>query len=113
VLACAETHHRTVADGFSGFDFNNDKDGVWFEGTAQMAVAYALVGRKGAAETLRRHLRRAQQNAPSGDGLGIVAASHDGLSTGFGFKYFRRLHLGATAWLVFAQSEFNPFKDFR
>jgi hypothetical protein len=42
-------------------------------------------------------------------------ASHDGLSTGFDtaggdpFKYFRRLHVGATAWNVFAQMGFNPY----
>ena len=36
VLQCAETFHRTLHDGFSGFDFNDDRDGVWLEGTAQM-----------------------------------------------------------------------------
>lgn len=36
------------------------------------------------------------------------------MTTGFGFKLFqfklfRRLHVGATAWNVFAQSGFNPY----
>ena len=42
LLTCPETHHQTSSAGFTGFDFNNDKDGVWFEGTAQMATAYAF-----------------------------------------------------------------------
>jgi hypothetical protein len=107
-LDCAEQNHRTIADGFDGFDFNDDKDGVWFEGTGQMAVAYALADECAAVTSLRQELRRVQQ-PPFGDGRGIVAASREGISTGFDFKYFRRLHIGATAWNVFAQLGFNPF----
>lgn len=109
VLQCAEQNHRNMHDGFSGFDFNNDKDGVWFEGTAQMAVAYAAAAQSIMVESLRGELRRAQMTPPFGDGNGVVAASHEGLSTGFNFKYFRRLHVGATAWNVFAQLAVNPY----
>ena len=56
-------------------------------------------------------LRAAQQTAPIGDGGGLGAASHDGLTTGFGFVYFRRLHVGTTAWNVFARNNFNPYAD--
>lgn len=114
VLGCAEVNHLNSSDGFTGFDFNDDRDGVWFEGTAQMAVAYARAGQTSSAETYRQQLRLAQA-APFGDGLGIVASSHDALSTGFQtaggdpFKYFRRLHVGATAWNVFAQLGLNPY----
>ncbi len=109
VLACAEANHRVVADGFTGFDFNSDKDAVWFEGTGQMSVAYAVAGRPGMAEAIRAELRRAQQTPPFGNGGSLVAASRDGLSTGFGFEYFRRLHIGASSWNVFAQLGFNPY----
>jgi hypothetical protein len=115
VLRCPEQNHMTVSDGFNGFDFNNDKDGVWFEGTAQMAVAYALTGQRAKAESLRAELLRAQQTQPFGDGLGLVAASHDGLTTGFKleedipFLYFRRRHIGANSWNVFAQLGLNPY----
>jgi hypothetical protein len=114
VLQCAETNHLTTADGFTGFDFNDDNDGVWFEGTAQMVVAYALAGQTANAETYREQLRNAQE-AAFGDGEGVVAASHDGVSTGFftasndPFVYFRRLHVGATAWNVLAQLGVNPY----
>lgn len=114
-IDCAERNHRNSHDGFTGFDFNEDKDGVWFEGTAQMAVAYALAGRADSAEAVRAELRRAQQSPGFGDGEGLMASSHDGLTTGFDtaggdpFKYFRRLHVGATAWNVLAQLGFNPY----
>lgn len=111
LLGCAESNHANTNDGFSGFDFNEDRDGVWFEGTAQMTVAYAVVGDTAKADTYRQTLRSAQQTATNGDGEGIVAASHDGLSTGFGFQYFRRLHTGATSWNVFAQLGVNPYYE--
>lgn len=108
VIQCAETNHLNTHDGLTGFDFNEDKDGVWLEGTAQMVVAYLVAGRPEAAEVYRAQLQHAQQTFdPNGEGL--VAASHDGLTTGFGFKYFRRLHVGATAWNVFAQLGFDPY----
>jgi hypothetical protein len=117
VLNCAEANHLTSNGGFTGFDFNNDKDGVWFEGTAQMAVAYALAGEPVNAETYRQVLRNAQANAPNADAEGVVAASRDALTTGFEtpradpFKYFRRLHAGATSWNVFAQLGVNPYYE--
>ncbi len=47
---------------------------------------------------------------PFGNGRGIAAASHDHLSTGFDdFEYYRRLHVGATAWNLFAQLGYNPY----
>lgn len=109
VLSCAELNHRNTHDGFSGFDFNDDRDGVWFEGTAQMTVAYAAAAQSIQVEELRQELSTAQMTSPYGDGYGTAAACHDGLSTGFDFKYFRRLHIGATAWNVFAQLGFNPY----
>jgi len=109
LLNCAEVNHRVEHHTFNGFDFNHDRDGVWFEGTAQMAVAYAWAGQPAMAESLRQELRRAQQTAPFGDGRGIAAACHDAVTTGFDFKLFRRLHVGATAWNVFAQLGFNPY----
>lgn len=109
LLACAERNHRTTDQGFTGFDFNEDRDGIWFEGSAHMSLAYALAGRESDSEKLRTMLRRAQATPPFGNGKGTSAAAHDGLSTGFGFSFFRRLHVGATAWNVSAQLRFNPF----
>jgi hypothetical protein len=114
-MMCAEMNHVTTSDGFTGADFNDDRDAVWFEGTAQLAVAAMHAGRSGLAEALRAELRRAQQTAPFGDLYGIASASHDGLTTGFltagggTFKYFRRLHIAVASWNVFAQLSKNPY----
>lgn len=113
LLACTETHHRTLDAGFSGFDFNEDNDGVWFEGTAQAALAAFFDGSEATAGSLRAALRLAQVAPPFGDGEGIVAATVDGLSTGFGFQYFRRPHVAVAAWNVFAQLGLNPFYQIR
>lgn len=109
VLQCAEDNHRNTNAGFSGFDFNNDKDGIWFEGTSQMATAYAFAVRSASVMALREELSRAQQTLPFGSSGGLAAASREGLSTGFDFRYFVRQHIGATAWNVFAQLGHNPF----
>lgn len=102
-LAFAEQHHRVGG----GFDFNPDRDGVWYEGAAQMAVAYRHSGQPEKWRALVQFLRSAQH--ASG---GLPASDRDGLTTGFGFSYFRRLHAGATAWLVLAEQGVNPFAPF-
>jgi len=109
LFACVENNLRTTQDGFFGFDFNTDKDGVWFEGTGQAAVAYTKTGRSINADQMRNTLRQAQYTVVTGDAKGTQAASHDGVTTGFDFKYNNRKHIGATAWNVFAQLGFNPY----
>ncbi len=109
IFTCIETHHRATGEGFSGYDFNTDQDGVWFEGTAQSALAYLLTGQPNLAEPIQDELRCAQTTPPFGDGSGIVATTQEGLTTGFGFKYFRRFHIAPAAWNVFAQLGFNPY----
>jgi hypothetical protein len=90
----------TVGDGF---DFNNDLDGVWFEGTAFMKLCFES---QGDAESAGRVLEFLLQNQLQDATL--PAADHDGLTTGFGWTYDRRAHLGATAWLGLAQMNRNP-----
>jgi hypothetical protein len=115
LLGDAETNFGCTFDGFTGYDFNDDKDGVWFEGTGQMCVAYAVAGETDMAKTLAETLRNAQQMpTPVGNGLGMVAASHNGVTTGFSTEfgpnfYYCRLHIGATAWNIFGQLGFNPY----
>lgn len=101
---CGVTHN-----GFTGYDFDNDLDGVWFEGTAHMAVAYQAAGDATSAETLLGTLELAQDSAPNADGNGLAAATRDGLTTGFDWAYFSRLHVGATAWFVLAELGWNPY----
>lgn len=105
----AEAH--LAVDG--GFDFNGDRDGVWVEGTAQAALAYRITGDLRAADRLLESLTSDQ----TASGL-LNATRKSQLTTGLSidptssipdFLYFRRPHLGATAWAVLAATGWNPF----
>ena len=105
-LEYVEDHHRVGG----GYDFNEDADGIWFEGTGQMAVAYAYTGNN---EEWRRIVNFLQSRvAPSG---GLIAANLNELTTGLylttgePWLYYRRQHVGATGWMIFALRKFNPF----
>jgi hypothetical protein len=106
-LEYAESHHRVG----SGYDFNTDQDGIWYEGTAQMAVAFRLVGEVEKSDNCVTAIETAQYE----NGV-IPAASKDGLTTGFflapdgsPWLYYKRGHVGATAWYVFAKQQVNPY----
>ena len=95
-----------------GYDFNTDKDGVWFEGTAQVALAYKRIGNIKKYEEIMTYLNA--NVLPDGS---LPAADRDGLTSGFmvsgtdiAWTYGKRSHLGATAWLALAQMDRNPFQ---
>ena len=109
VIEWAEKDCYVEADSLKGFDFNNDKDGIWFEGTAHTVIAYQILGEKTKADTYLKELEKAQKEAQNANGKGLVAASHDGLTTGFDWVYNARLHIGATSWFIFSELNYNPF----
>lgn len=109
-LSWIESNCHLLSDGFEGFDFNNDHDGIWFEGTGQMAVAYQTLGRFADSDKYKRQLRLAQTSAINGNGKGIVSASRDYLTTGFaGWWYFRTMSIAPTCWFIFVERGLNPF----
>ncbi|MFC3688605.1 Tat pathway signal sequence domain protein [Aquipuribacter hungaricus] len=93
--------------------------GVWLEGTAQLACALADRRRGGdrrAARQLLDQVAVAQREVGQGQRVGgqvlpaasgVVAASSL-LDSGFGFGYFQSQHVGATAWYVMAGRDANP-----
>ncbi len=101
------------SEGFSGVSFcEGDRSGVWFEGTAHLADALELRDRPGdpeQAETYLSDIEYAQANGLNNDGLGIIAASKNGLSDCEGESYFASLHTGATSWYVLAAQHVDPF----
>jgi hypothetical protein len=112
-LSWDETNLAVSAEGFSGVSFcAGDRSGVWFEGTAHLADALELRGQPGDAEQAQTYLsdiEYAQAFGPNADGLGIVAASKDGLGDCEGESYFASLHTGATAWYALAAAGVDPF----
>ena len=100
-LEYAEKHHKVG----KGFDFNTDRDGVWYEGTAHMALAYRFTGQEAKWREIVNFLRSVQKEG------GLLAADKDGLTTGFNWFYFQRLHVGATAWFILAKLGVNPLSE--
>ena len=104
--------HLKVDDGF---DFNQDRDGIWNEGTAQMAAAYQATGQYAQSRVLLDYLRSSRMATGA-----IRASNKNGLTTGFDLPpapdgtvqpwlYFDRAHVGASAWFILAVSGVNPF----
>lgn len=99
--------------GFSvcrGCDYNQDADGIWYEGTAHLAAGFSFTGQRKKWEHTLAFLHEAQDSTG-----GLHAADRDETSTGFHLNiggpwvYYQRLHVGATAWLVLAEHSANPF----
>ncbi|HET6161064.1 MAG TPA: hypothetical protein VFE34_22150 [Dongiaceae bacterium] len=110
----ASIRYAERSHGISGgFDFNDDRDGIWWEGTAQAALAYRAVGRTQDADRLL-----AEINGQFSPGGFIWASSRIRLTTGLAlspastiddFYYYRLPHLAPTAWAALAAVGWNPF----
>jgi len=102
---------RMAVEG--GFDFNGDRDGLWVEGTAQASLAYRIAGDPLRSAQLLATLEA--DRTPSGflnatrAGRVSTGLSIDPTKTEADFFYFRRPHLGATAWATLAATAWNPF----
>lgn len=108
-LTFVERTHRFA----QGYGFKQDPDGMWTEGTAQVAAVAGLRGLTSLAQPLWP-LLVAQE---AGDGW-LYATPQAQVSTGLSvgpdsthddFLYFHLPHLGATAWAAIAATGVNPF----
>jgi hypothetical protein len=98
-----------------------DRNGVWFEGTAHLALALRDRGARGDEACARRLIASTEQaqdllgggQTVGGKALpercGVVSASSP-LDTGFGFGYYPYRHTGATAWYLMAAARYNPLR---
>lgn len=108
-LGYAERAHGVAG----GFDFNDDRDGLWIEGTAQAALVYRYLGRGDEAKRMLAEI--AKHVSPGGY---LWATRKAQVTTGLAigpdsvtddFLYYRLPHLGATAWAALAAQGWNPF----
>ena len=86
-------------------------DTVWLEGTAHMALALRVSGKKKHKQKAGVYLdsiHKEQLYGPNADGKGIQANSREGFSGGDD-KNHTSLHTGTTAWYIMAKQELNPF----
>ncbi|MGI5198475.1 Tat pathway signal sequence domain protein [Streptomyces sp. CA-288835] len=98
-----------------------DRNGVWFEGTAHLALALRdrhASGDEARARRLIASIEQAQDLLGTGQTVGdkalpersgVVSASSP-LDTGFGFGYYPYRHAGATAWYLLAATRTNPLR---
>lgn len=115
-LTWVEDNCSLSEGNFVGSDFDCDPnnsnpeepDCIWWEGTAHLALALQVAERTDDSQIYLDALRKAQIAGLNADGWGIPAASCDGLSTGFDWEYFARVHVGATAWYLLAELGYNP-----
>ncbi len=101
--------HLRAQVGYSCSD--TDLKGIWWSGTAQMALALIEVE----PEETQAELSSALQQAKLSSGM-LPAASIDYLDSGrrnIGDErptyFFNRAHIGATAWLALVEMNSNPF----
>lgn len=95
-----------------GFDFGSgDLDGIWNEGTAQMALCYKELGNTAKYNTVIKYLK-----SQYGSDGSVPAADRDGVSTGFAlsgtdtlWEYNNDRSIAATCWCAMAVLGFNPF----
>ena len=108
----AEEHLQSTDGPYAGFTYSDHTtpNRVWFEGTAQAAVLYAVQGDVTKYALALDHVEFARLYHPNGDGRGVVAVSSDDTTDPLlGAVYDARLHNGASAWLYLAEEKINPF----
>jgi len=105
------TAQSKLRDG-DGFAYSEAKEGLWTEGTAQVALYLILSGRKAEAESFMA----AVDAMRAADGSYFAASTHE-LPTGFMLEtdptqprqYFHIAHLAAVSWAAIADRHYNPF----
>jgi len=95
-----------------GYTYSDGGNGLWTEGTAQAALALALLGHADPAKSAMQAVET--QRSPDG---GYFATPGAKLATGFADAanpgsqryYYHLPHLAAAAWAALAETHFNPF----
>jgi len=95
-----------------GFTYSEAKEGLWTEGTAQVAPLLELSGQNDEAAGFMKAVHSMQ--APDGS---YYASSTKELPTGFMLEtdptqprqYFHIAHLAAVSWAAIAERRYNPF----
>jgi hypothetical protein len=110
-------NHSFAVDGY-GFKQNGDTlcgDHTWFEGTGQMALADLLAGnfQQWQFLLLLEHGNQLSSGAmPATDGDDSTCVNTGlTLNNGQPWEFFRRAHVGATAWLNLAENGINPYNS--
>lgn len=96
----------------NGYGFDEDKDVVWLEGTAQMAVAFNDINKSDEAQNLLVTLEKSLLSSSSfPQAKGLPYATNHGTGYGSGELWphaHTKAALSSSIWYVFAKMDFNP-----
>lgn len=98
----------------TGYCFDQDKDVIWLEGTAQMAVAFKIVGYESDADKFLTELEKTFIDSKTlSESKGIPYTTN--LGTNFGNSPLwehadSTPALSSTIWYLFAKANFNPLE---
>ncbi len=92
-----------------GFDFNNDKDTVWIEGTESIALALLLSDyRVDSKDGTYFHSEMEKLHGVTGNG-GLPYSTNEGTMDEGTEKSTTYSSVAATTWYIFVETLFNPF----
>lgn len=119
VVAQNTQYYEFTQTNVEGFDFGGpyydtpfpDKDSVWFEGTAQMVLAYQAVGQTKKAKYFLDQMEQClTESTYHPKTYGLPYASNPGTPAYGGWQMTNTpLCLSSTAWYLFAKYDLNPF----
>lgn len=117
VLTKAERYKNTQVASFngeiiSGYCFDEDKDVIWLEGSAQMALAFKEANLANEANSILQELQKAQMNnSTDANSLGIPYATNAGTSYGASLLWEDAPNtpaLSSSIWYLFNKLDYNP-----
>lgn len=98
----------------SGYCFDEDKDVIWLEGSAQMAVAFKAMGNIGRANELLSEIEKTFINSAINEkAKGIPYTTNQGTSYGSTILWDHAditPSASATIWYLFAKDGFSPLR---
>ena len=98
----------------TGYCFDEDRDAVWLEGTAQMAVAYTKAGNSEKANSILQEVAKTRLTQAGWSGArGIPYATNQGTGYGGGLLWDgidTQPATAASTWFIMACNSFDPMQ---
>ena len=105
--------HSLTQQEVGGYCFDTDRDVIWLEGSAQMALALQVAGQEGPYRRLLKSLELSAIPSLLHPGLNALPyAANPGSNFGRELLWQhadQKPAMSATVWYLFARNHFNPF----
>lgn len=98
----------------SGYCFDEDKDVIWLEGTAQIALAFQQASNTKEANSLLEEIKKSQiEGLEKSSSKGVPYATNHGSSYGTSMLWSHasnRPALSSSIWYIFSSMNYNPLE---